>query len=134
MLQISLVVEIGFVSGSTDIFKRINLYNVLTSVRGTENTDTGSSKSVIGRAKSRGFEYVTGAVNNTFASSSLTSAIYKHYLFDINMFTHINTINGNTFTTSETITGSTSGATALQKVNHKQLVLLNAFQLLVLVL
>ena len=50
--------------------------------------------------------------SNTFASSSLTSAIYKHYLFDINMFTHINTINGNTFTTGETITGSTSGATA----------------------
>ena len=27
------------------------------------------------------------------------------------MFTHIDTINGNTFTTGETITGSTSGAT-----------------------
>ena len=86
---------------------------MLTAVRGTENTDTGSSKSVIGRAKSRGFQYVTGAAaSNQFANSTLTSAIYKQYLFDINMFTHINTINGNTFTTGETITGSTSGATA----------------------
>ena len=56
MLQISLVVpEIGFVSGSTEAFKRVNLYDVLTSVRGTENTDTGASISSIGRAKSRGF-------------------------------------------------------------------------------
>ena len=75
---------------ATEAFKRVNLYDTLTSVRGTENTDTGASINSIGRAKSRGFEYVTGsASSNTFASSSLTSAIYKHYLFDINMFTHL---------------------------------------------
>ena len=54
--------EIGFVSGSTEAFKRVNLYDTLTGVglRGTENTGSGASITSIGRAKSRGFQYVTG--------------------------------------------------------------------------
>ena len=105
--------EIGFVSGSTEAFKRINLYDTLTSSRGTENTGTGASITSIGRAKARGFQYVTGsASSNTFASSLLTSAIYRTYLFDINMFTHLNTTSNTSFTTGEKLTGSTSGATA----------------------
>ena len=58
-------------------------------------------------------EYVTGAAaSNQFANSSLTTAIYKQYLFDINMFTHLNINSNVSFTTGEKITGGTSGATA----------------------
>jgi len=104
--------DVGFVSGETEAFKRVNLYNTSTSSRGTENTGSGSSIRTIGRAKSKGFEYSSGtASSNTFASGSLTSAVYKHYLFDINMFTHLNITTNQSFTTGEVITGSTSGAT-----------------------
>ena len=104
--------DIGFVSGETEAFKRVNLYNTSTSSRGTENAGTQSSINSIGRAKSKGFEYSSGsASSNTFASGSLTSAVYKHYLFDINMFTHLNITTNQSFTTGELITGSTSSAT-----------------------
>ncbi|MDA7798386.1 DUF4815 domain-containing protein [bacterium] len=106
------VPDVGFVSGSTEAFKRINLYDTLTSSRGTENSGSGASITSIGRAKSKGFQYVTGSASAfTFASSSLTSAIYRHYMFDINMFTHLNVTSNTAFTTGETITGSTSNAT-----------------------
>src|SRR6056300_1287028 len=83
--------DVGLVSGDVEAFKAVNLYKTATSSRGTEQSTSGVNVPQIGRAKSRGFEYVTGtAVGNTFASGSLTSAIYRHYLFDINMFTHIN--------------------------------------------
>ena len=81
-------------------------------LRGTENTGAGASITSIGRAKSRGFQYVTGASSNQFANTNLTTAIYKHYLFDINMFTHLNITSNTSFTTGEKITGGTSGATA----------------------
>jgi len=103
--------DIGFVTGDVEAFKRVNLYKEATSVRGTENASSESSINTIGRAKSRGFEYSSGtATSNIFASSSLTSAIYKHYLFDINMFTHLNITTNQSFTTGEKITGNTSGA------------------------
>jgi hypothetical protein len=105
--------DIGFVSGDVEAFKAVNLYKTATSSRGTEQSTSGVNVPQIGRAKSRGFEYVTGtATGNTFASGSLTSAIYRHYVFDINMFTHINITTNQTFTTGEVITGGTSGATA----------------------
>ena len=105
--------DVGFVSGSTEAFKRINLYNTFTSARGTENTGAGANITSIGRAKTRGFQYVTGsAASNQFANSTLTSAIYRHYLFDINMFTHLNVTSNTAFTTGEKLTGGTSGATA----------------------
>src|SRR5210317_2071689 len=101
-----------FVSGETEAFKRINFYNKATSSRGTENNGTESSINTIGRAKSRGFEYVSGTASaNIFASSGLTSAIYRHYMFDINMFTHLNITTNQGFTTGEQVTGGTSGAT-----------------------
>ena len=104
--------DIGFVSAATEAFKRVNLYSTLTSSRGTENAGSGASINTIGRAKSRGFQYVTGTPSSfTFASSGLTDAVYRHYLFDINMFTHLNIRTNQSFTTGETITGSTSGAT-----------------------
>src|SRR6056300_781738 len=101
-----------FVSGETEAFKRVNFYNEATSSRGTENSGSESSINTIGRAKSRGFEYSSGSASaNIFSSSSLTSAIYKHYLFDINMFTHLNITTNQSFTTGEQVTGGTSGAT-----------------------
>ena len=122
--------EIGFVTGSKEAFKRINLYDTLTSTRGTQNEGTGASITSIGRAKGRGFEYVTGASSAlTFASSSLTSAIYKNYLFDINMFTHLNVTSNTAFTDGEKITGGTSGATAtlesLKTVTNKTISAVN---------
>ena len=41
----------------------------------------------------------------------MIDSIYKHYLFDINMFTHLNITSNVAFTTGEQITGDTSGAT-----------------------
>ena len=105
--------DVGFVSGEIEAFKRVNLYHTATAARGTENTGTGSSINTIGRAKSKGYEYNSGsATGNLFATSSLTSAVYKHFLFDINMFTHLNILTAQAFTNGELITGGTSGATA----------------------
>ena len=101
-----------FVSGETEAFKRVNFYKEATSSRGTENVSSESSINTIGRAKSRGFEYSSGtATSNIFASSGLTSAIYKHYLFDINLFTHLNITTDQGFTTGEQVSGGTSNAT-----------------------
>ena len=64
----------------------------------------------IGRAKSRGFEYVTGTeTNDVFA----TTNTWRHYIFDVEMFTHINTIEATSFTTGEILSGSSSGATGV---------------------
>ena len=114
-------VNVTNVYGSPDIstasgvegFKALTLHNTATSSRGTANTGSSSGITTIGRAKSRGFEYSSGtAASNIFSSSSVTSAIYKHYLFDIVLFTHLNIKTAQAFTTGETVTGSTSGATA----------------------
>ena len=127
--------DIGFVSGETEAFKRVNLYNTSTSSRGTENAGTQSSINSIGRAKSKGFEYSSGsASSNTFASGSLTSAVYKHYLFDINMFTHLNITTNQSFTTGELITGSTSSATGtLESISTTESQTINSYHQLVLV-
>src|SRR6056300_759122 len=103
--------DIGFVSGDVEALKNVNLYSFPTSVRGTQNTGSGSTVHQIGRAKSRGFEYVTGPASaNIFASASATSAIYKHYLFDIEMFTHLNILSDQSYSAGDQITGNTSGA------------------------
>ena len=49
------------------------------------------------------------------STAALTSSTYKHYMFDTVMFAHIN-VNGaasGALTTGETLTGGTSGATAI---------------------
>jgi len=101
--------DIGFVSGETEAFKRVNLYNTATSVRGTENAGSAASLSTIGRAKTKGFEYAIG----TNAGTNIwdVNSTFKHFLFDINLFTHLNITTGQAFTTGEKITGGTSGAT-----------------------
>ena len=104
--------DVGFVSGSTEAFKGINLYNVSSSTRGTEENGLLSGLNTVGRAKSRGFEYATGSPTSfTFASSGITNTIFKNYLFDIEMFTHLNITTAQAFTTGEKITGSTTNAT-----------------------
>ena len=105
--------DVGFVSGSTEAFKGLNLYDTASVTRGTENNGTGTATNQIGRAKSRGFEYATGTPSSfTFASSGLTNTVFKNYLFDIEMFTHLNITTAQAFTTGEKITGSTSNSTA----------------------
>jgi len=106
--------DVGFVSGVSEAFANVNLYKESTSSRGTENAGSGSSITQIGRAKSKGFEYSSGtASSNIFASSSLTSAVYKHYLFDFVLFSHLNIRTSQGFTTGEVVTGGTSGATGV---------------------
>jgi len=106
--------DIGFVSGETEAYKVLNLYKTATSSRGTEQSTSGATVQQIGRAKSKGFEYSSGtASSNIFASGSLTSAIYKHYMFDITLFTHLNITTDQSFTTGEVVSGGTSNATGV---------------------
>ena len=44
--------------------------------------------------------------------ASSSNNVAKHYLFDIEMFSHIAITSSQSFTNGETITGGTSGATA----------------------
>jgi hypothetical protein len=102
--------DISFVSGESEAFKNVNLYRDPTSARGTEVPTVGVDVTQIGRAKSRGFEYVSGTeTNDIFA----TSGVYRHYLFDIEMFTHLDLTTEVTYTTGEKVTGATSGATGI---------------------
>jgi len=105
--------DIASASG-VEAFKGLTLHNVATSSRGSANSGSDSSITTIGRAKSRGFEYAAGTASaNIFSSSSLTSAIYRHYLFDIVLFKHLNIITAQSFTDGEVVTGGTSGATGV---------------------
>jgi hypothetical protein len=117
--------DITYNPGETETFKSVNLYDTATTnnrlsyltatgadVRGSLKSTSGVAVPQIGRAKSKGFELNNGiASSNLFATSSLTNNIYKHYLFDIEMFTHLNVSKAVAFTNGEKITGSTSGAT-----------------------
>jgi hypothetical protein len=103
--------DIGFVSGDVEVFKNINLFDTATLSRGSQQSTTGVTIPQIGRAKSKGFELNSGsASSNIFSSSGLTSAVYKHYIFDIEMFTHLNIRTSQVFTNGEKVTGGTSGA------------------------
>jgi len=119
--------DVGFVSGDSESFKNLTLYDTATAVRGTPNVGAESSINSIGRAKSRGMEYSSGtATNNIFSRNTITSAVYKHYLFDIEMFAHLNILEATSFTTGETITGGTSGATGvLQAISTAETVTIN---------
>ena len=100
--------DVNFVSGDSEAFKTINLYDTATAVRGTEQSTSGNITPQIGRAKSRGFELVNGTESaDIFAQTST----WKHYIFDVEMFTHLKISTNATFTTGEIVSGSTSGAT-----------------------
>ena len=102
--------DVGFVSGTVEAFKTINLYDTKTGSRGTEQSTLGVTVPQIGRAKSRGFEFVTGSETDDIFS---TSSNWKHYIFDVELFTHLNTIEATSFTTGEIVSGTTSGATGI---------------------
>ena len=102
--------DISFVSGETEAFKNVNLYRDPTSVRGTEVPTVGVDVTQIGRAKSRGFEYTTGTETADILD---TTTSWKHYLFDVEMFTHVDINSSATYTTGEKLTGATSGATGI---------------------
>jgi hypothetical protein len=102
--------DIGFVSGIVEPFKKINLYDTATSVRGTERSNSGTTVPQIGIAKSRGFEFISGTETNDIFN---TSSIFRHYLFDIEMFTHLNVRTAQSFTVGEIVSGATSGATGV---------------------
>ena len=100
--------DINFVSGDSEAFKTINLYDTATAVRGTEQSTSGNTTPGIGRAKSRGFELLNSTESlDIFDQTS----IWKHYIFDVEMFTHLKISDNTTFTTGEIVSGSTSGAT-----------------------
>ena len=73
--------DVGFISDETEAYKSISLFDTATSSRGTLQSTNGATVPQIGRAKSRGFEYVNGSASNfIFSSSSLTSSTFRHYL------------------------------------------------------
>ena len=102
--------DVGFVSGDVEAFKTLNLFDTATSVRGTQQSTVGTTVPQIGRAKSRGFEYVSGTETNDIYA---TSGIYRHYIFDIELFTHLNLTSSVSYTTGEVVSGATSGATGI---------------------
>jgi hypothetical protein len=109
--------DVNFITGETEAFKALQLK--LSSPTYAAGTITANNENLIldiGRAKSKGFEYnaSTGAaISGSGNISPSTSEIYKHYLFDIEMFSHIGITTSQAFTTGETLTGSSSGATAV---------------------
>jgi hypothetical protein len=104
--------DVGNVTGETEAYREVLLFDTPTQVRGTTQTTLGLTVPQIGRAKTRGFELNNGsATSNIFSSSALTSAIFKHYLFDTEMFTHLNLQTAPVFTNGEKVRGVTSGAT-----------------------
>ena len=100
--------DVGFVSGDVEAFKTVNLFDTKTAVRGTQQSTVGTTVPQIGRAKSRGFETVSATESSDI---NATSSIYRHYLFDIEMFTHLNLTTSASFSTGEVVSGATSGAT-----------------------
>ena len=103
-------------TSGVEAFKGITLHDTATSSRGTANTGSSSGITTIGRAKTRGFEYSSGtAAANIFSNASITSAIYKQYLFDVVLFTHLNIKTAQAYTNGVTITGNSSGATGVKQ-------------------
>jgi hypothetical protein len=112
--------DVTFISGISEAFKRVNLFNTATAVRGTLQSTVGANVPQIGIAKTKGFELNSGiSTLGVFSTSSLTSAYYKHYLFDIEMYTHLHLPTATTvvtvpasgsFTAGEAVQGQLSKA------------------------
>ena len=83
--------DVGFISSETVAYKKVRLVDSLHTTRGTELTNNDGTIHDIGRAKTRGIEHNSGSASTVFMSSAdLTTTTYKHYLFDIVMFAHLN--------------------------------------------
>ena len=108
--------DVGFVSGETEVYKKVRLVDTEHGTRGTVQVNSAGTVYDIGRAKSRGIEYNSGTASTVFMStSSLTDVTYKYYPFDVEMFAHINCVGAmsGALTTGDTLTGGTSGATGI---------------------
>ena len=108
--------DIGFVSGESEAFKSVRLVDETHGTRGTVFGTSLAHVFDIGRAKSRAFEHNSGSPTTNFLSSvTVTDTKFKHYLFDIEMFAHVNVagIMSGALTTGDTLTGGTSGATGV---------------------
>jgi len=109
--------DVNFITGETEAYKALQLK--LSSPSYTAGTITANNENLvldIGRAKSKGFEYnasTSSAISGAGAVSPQTTEIFKHFLFDIEMFSHIGITTNTAFTTGEKLTGSTSGATGV---------------------
>ena len=104
-------------TGPVEAFKKVELrLDGATYVPGTVNSNVQNNINEIGRAKTKGFEY-NATIGTPITSATNISAnannVMKHYLFDVEMFSHIGITDAISFTTGETLTGSTSGATAI---------------------
>ena len=108
--------DIGFVSGEAEAFKSVRLVDEAHGTRGTVYATDIPNVYDIGRAKSRGFEHNAGSATGNFLSSvTVTDTKFKHYLFDIEMFVHVNVAGAmsGALTTGDILTGGTSGATGV---------------------
>ena len=107
--------DVGFVSGETAAYKTLKLQDTVHT-RGTVLADSGPTVYQIGRALSKAIEFNAGTNSTVFLSTSgVTSNTFKHYLFDVEMFAHINCVGATSgaLTTGDTLTGGTSGATGV---------------------
>ena len=118
--------DINFVSGEVENFKTLRLVDEPHTTRGTVFATGLAYVYDIGRAKTRAFEHSSGSATAvaslgnsgslataTLSNSATTGTIFKHFLFDIEMFAHINVTGAmsGALTTGDTLTGGTSNAT-----------------------
>ena len=114
--------DINFVSGEIENFKTLRLVDTAHSTRGTVFGTALAKHYDIGRAKTRAFEYNSGSAvspdsgTTTHLSNAATTDVkFKHFLFDIEMFAHVNVQGAmsGALTTGDKLTGGTSGATGI---------------------
>jgi len=108
--------DIGFVSGESEAFKSVRLVDEAHGTRGTVFAQDVQGMFDIGRAKSRAFEHNSGSPTTNFLSSvTVADTTFKHFLFDIEMFVHVNVRGAmsGALTTGDILTGSSSGATGV---------------------
>ena len=89
--------DINFVSGEIENFKTLRLVDEKHSTRGTVLATATADAFDIGRAKTRAFEFNSGNAattdsnTTTMLSNSITKDVkFKHFLFDVEMFSHVN--------------------------------------------
>ena len=114
--------DINFVSGEIENYKTLRLVDTSHATRGTVFGTALAHVFDIGRAKTRAFEYNSGNAVSTdsgtttlLSSEATTDVKFKHFLFDIEMFSHVNVAGAmsGALTTGDKLTGGTSGATGI---------------------
>jgi len=112
--------DVNFVSGEIENYKALRLVDEAHGTRGTVFGTALAHVFDIGRAKTRAFEFNSGTAattdsgTTTMLSNSVTKDTkFKHYLFDVEMFAHLNVAGAmsGALTTGDTLTGGTSTAT-----------------------